>query len=75
MKCIGVKNVYWSRRRKAELELVLGAKRLGLDGLFSSSNIVVVTLPCILETRNLIRYEHLARLPHGAIFVNIGRDA
>ncbi len=74
MRCLGVKKVYyWSRRRRPELELVLGARRLVLDDLFSSSDIVVVALPCTPETRNLIRYEHLARLPRGAILVNIGR--
>ncbi|BEP17936.1 hypothetical protein PYJP_12880 [Pyrofollis japonicus] len=71
---LGVREIYyWSRRRKPELEVVLGARRLSLEELFERSEILVAALPCTDETRGLVTLDLLEKLPRNAIFVNVGR--
>lgn len=65
--------LYWSRRRKPELEILLRLEPASLERLFSESRLVFVTLPLTRDTRGLIGYELLSRLPQGAVFVNVGR--
>lgn len=45
----------------------------GLDTLFRSSTVLVVTLPLTLETKGLISAERLALLPPNAVVVNVAR--
>ena len=65
--------LYWSRRRKKELEQLLLAEPASLERLFTESDIVVVALPLTGETRGIIGRELLERLRPGALLVNIGR--
>jgi len=74
LRSLGVGRIlYWSRRRKPELELLLRLEPASLERLFSESRLVFVTLPLTRDTRGLIDYRLLSRLPSGAVFVNVGR--
>ena len=64
---------YYSRSRKPGLEAALGARYLSLEDLFKHSSILVNSLPLTRDTRGLVTKELLLKLPHGAIYVNIGR--
>lgn len=74
-RALGVSRIlYWSRTRKPQIELALGAEFSGdLERLFSESDIVVNTLPLNRETRSVVKLKHLLLLPQNAIFVNVGR--
>ncbi|MCE4604079.1 MAG: 2-hydroxyacid dehydrogenase [Aeropyrum sp.] len=76
-KALGAGRIlYWSRRRKPELELSLGAEKAGsLEDLFRESDIVVNLLPLNRETKGIITYRHLSLLKPGSIFINAGRGA
>jgi glyoxylate reductase len=65
--------LYWSRRRKRELEQILHAEPASLERLFSESDVVVVALPAARETRGLVGWSLLSRLKSGAVLVNVGR--
>ncbi len=65
--------LYYSRSRKPWLEASLGAKKVGLKELFSSSDILINILPLSKETRDLIKIDLLRRLPKNSIYVNVGR--
>lgn len=73
-KCLGISKIYyWSRSRKPYLEMALGAEKVPFDEIFSSSQILVNTLPQTSHTENLITLGHLMKLPQNAVFVNVGR--
>lgn len=65
--------LYWSRRRKPEVEQLLRAEPASLERLFSESDIIVVALPRARETVGLIGYSLLSRVREGAVLVNVGR--
>ncbi len=65
--------LYWSRRRKPELEQLLGLEPASLERLFEESNIVFLVLPDTPETRGLVGYDLLRRLPADSVLVNVGR--
>ncbi|MCE4629410.1 MAG: 2-hydroxyacid dehydrogenase [Desulfurococcales archaeon] len=73
LKGLGVSKIlYYSRSRKPALE-ALGAMRVPLEELFEHSDILVNSLPLSNETRGIVTYELLKRLPRWAVYVNIGR--
>ncbi len=65
--------LYWSRRRKPELELLLLLEPASLERLFSESRVVFIALPLTRDTEGLIKLDHLRLLPEGAVLVNVGR--
>ncbi|MEB3851309.1 MAG: hypothetical protein LRS49_01840 [Desulfurococcales archaeon] len=67
--------LYHSRTRKPGLEANLGAAFVDLTTLFEESDVLVNSLPLTPETRGLVSEELLLRLPHGAVYVNVGRGA
>lgn len=60
---------YWSRRRRAEAV----AEYRELDDLLASSDILVVALPLTPQTAGLLGPERLAKLPRGALLINVAR--
>jgi len=66
-------HAYYSRSAKPWLESYYGARRVGLEDLFEESEILVNSLPLTRETRGLVSFELLRRLPRGAVYVNVGR--
>ncbi|MET1127878.1 MAG: 2-hydroxyacid dehydrogenase, partial [Thermoproteota archaeon] len=67
--------LYWSRRRKPELEQVLLAEPASLERLFRESDVVVVALPKTRETHRLIGCSLLSSMKSGAVLVNVGRGS
>ena len=50
-----------------------GVRSMGLDALFSESDIVIVHAPLTETTRHLVNRERLARMPHGGLLINVSR--
>ncbi|AKT33866.1 Lactate dehydrogenase and related dehydrogenase [Pyrobaculum sp. WP30] len=69
----GVEVVYWSRRRKPEVEFALGIKYVDLDELLATSDFVVVALALTPETERFFDQKKFGRLKRGAFFINVGR--
>lgn len=74
-KALGCRVVYWSRRRKPELEHGAGVEYVGLERLFEDSDVVVVALAYTPETHHMIGRELLSRMKRGSVLVNISRGA
>ncbi len=70
---LGMQVVYWSRRRNYTLEGMTGARKLPLDDLLKTADVVSIHLPLTPETRHLINRERLARMKPTAILINTGR--
>jgi glyoxylate reductase len=49
------------------------ARRLGLDELLTTSDVVSLHCPLVPETRNLLSRERLAQLKPGALVINTAR--
>jgi phosphonate dehydrogenase len=58
-----------------EVALALAAERRSLDALVGESEVLVVALPLTPETRRLLDRDLIARMPRGAILVNVGRGS
>jgi len=69
----GMEVVYWSRRRKPEVEFAMGVKYIDLDALLSTSDFVVVTLALTPETERFFDRAKFAKMKRGAYFINVGR--
>jgi len=67
------KILYYSRRRKPELEVLFMAEPSSLERIFTSCDIIYITLPLTKETENLITYDLLRKAKKGSIIVNLGR--
>lgn len=65
----------WSRSRKDLAEIVTLSGEDGLDTLLSTSDITVCLLPLTVETRGLLNFERLKRMPEGASLINFARGA
>ncbi len=72
--CLGASTpiLYWSRRRKPEVERILPLRWTSLEELFSSSDIVFVSVALTEETRRLIGENLLSRM-RGGYLVNVSR--
>ncbi len=76
LRALGASRIlYWSRRRKPELEILLSLEPASLERLFSESRVVFIALPKARETEGLVKLEHLKQLPEGAVLVNVGRGS
>ena len=69
----GMEVVYWSRRRKPEVEFAIGVKYIDLEALLSTSDFVVVTLALTPETERFFDRAKFAKMKRGAYFINVGR--
>ncbi len=67
------KILYWSRRRKQELELILQLDPAHLERVFQEADIVIVTLPKTKETIGIITKDLLLKMKSPSLLVNIGR--
>ncbi len=66
---------YWSRRRKPEVEAVLGAEFVDLDTLFRESDVVSIHVPLTRETWHLVGEDRLRLMKRTAVLVNTARGA
>lgn len=51
----------------------LGVRRVAIDELFATSDVISVHTPLLPETAGLIRAEHFAAMGNGAAFINTAR--
>ena len=73
LKALGAgKILYYSRTTKPALD-ALGGRRVPLEELFEHSQILVNSLPLTRDTRAIVTYSLLTRLPVNAVYVNVGR--
>ncbi len=72
-KAFGMKIVYFGRKRKTEFERETGAKKVSLNKLMKTADVVSVHLPLTKETFHLLDKEKLELLKPQAIFVNTAR--
>jgi phosphoglycerate dehydrogenase-like enzyme len=68
-EALGCTVSYWSRHRRPEAS----ATYRELDDLLSTSDVLVVAVPLAPETAGLLGREQLARLPQGAMLINVAR--
>ncbi len=71
----GMRVVYTHPRRQAALEDELSARRLELDELLQSADVVSLHIPMRPENHHLIDARRLALMKPGAILVNTARGA
>lgn len=69
----GMNVVYFDKVARPEVETELGARKLSLDQVLSSSDFVSVHVNLSPETRGLIGAPELGRMKKGAFFVNLSR--
>lgn len=73
LKAFGTKIVYYSRKRKKDFELEFEAKKVNLETLLSTSDIISLHIPLTEETNNLLSKEKLDLLKPTAILINTAR--
>lgn len=69
----GNRVIYWSRRRKPEVEHALDIEYKELDHLLAEADVVIVALALTKETQGFIDYEKISRMKKNSIIVNISR--
>lgn len=74
-RLLGAHVVYWSRRRKPEVEHALGIKFARLEDLLKSSDIAVLSIALTEETEGMIGDRELSLMKDGAILINVSRGA
>ncbi len=70
---LGMRVVYWSRRRNYTLEGSTAARRLPLEDLLKTADVVSIHLPLTPETHHLIHRDRLLLMKPTAILINTGR--
>ncbi len=70
---IGNRVLYWSRRRKIEVEHALEIEYRKLEELLRESDIVIISLALTKDTIGFIDYNKLSMMKKNAIIVNISR--
>jgi glyoxylate reductase len=71
----GMKMIYFSRRRKRNLENELGIGRVSFDKLLAESDYLSINLSLNEATHHIIGREQLAKMKKTAIIVNTSRGA
>ena len=72
-KCVGADVIYWSRRRRPEVEHALRIRYMSLEKLLNSSDILVISLALTPETRGFIDMDKIGMMKDGCIIVNVSR--
>ncbi|MCB0014262.1 MAG: hypothetical protein KDE34_20255 [Anaerolineales bacterium] len=74
-EAFGMQVVAWDRTGAGPAVDEFGVRRLPLDELLATADVVSVHLRLSEESRGMLRGEHFARMKDGAIFVNTARGA
>jgi phosphonate dehydrogenase len=76
LRAFGARILYYDQRPLADgVARELAATRLGLAGLLTASDVVLVLLPLTVGTVHLLDAAALARMRPGAFLVNVGRGS
>ncbi|MFP3144828.1 MAG: 2-hydroxyacid dehydrogenase [Caldisphaera sp.] len=67
------KILYYSRKRKPEIEILLKAEPASLNRIFSEADIIYLTLPYNEKTQGLINRNLLMKMKEGSILISLGR--
>ncbi|MCP5062313.1 MAG: D-glycerate dehydrogenase [Ignavibacteriae bacterium] len=73
IKAFGTKIIYYNRSRKTKFEKEVGAKKVSLNVLLKSSDIISIHLPLNSKTHFLLNKENMNQLKPTAIIVNTAR--
>jgi len=74
-KGFAMRVIYYSRRRRPELEKELGVEYRSLEELIPEADFISLHCPLTEETRHLIGREQFARMKANAILINTSRGA
>ena len=72
-KAFGMNIIYFSRSKNEALEKSTGARKVSLEKLMKSSDVISLHIPLTDRTRNLIDKDHLNLMKETAILVNTAR--
>lgn len=72
-KAFGMNVVYFSRSRNESLEKSTGAKKVSLEKLLKTSDVISLHVPLTDKTRNLVDKDHLHLMKETAILINTAR--
>ncbi len=72
-KSFGTKIIYYNRSKNSELERLTGAKKVSLNKLVESADIISLHLPLTPDTFNLIDADKISRMKKNAVLVNTAR--
>ncbi|HEX2962341.1 MAG TPA: D-glycerate dehydrogenase [Ignavibacteriales bacterium] len=72
-KAFGMNVVYFSRSRNESLEKSTGAKKVSLEKLMKTSDVISLHVPLTDKTRNLVDKDHLHLMKETAILINTAR--
>ncbi len=76
LRTLGARRIlYYSRRRKKEVEQLLHAEPASLERIFRESDVIIAALPHTSETTGLVDYKLLSTMKEGALLVNVGRGS
>jgi len=73
LKAFGTEIVYFGRTKKEKFEDELDARKVSLNHLLKSSDIISVHLPLSSETKHLLNKENLRLVKRSAVIVNTSR--
>jgi D-3-phosphoglycerate dehydrogenase len=73
LKSFGVKQIYFSRTRKIDIEDELDIKYVSLNKLIQQSDIIILSLPYRQDTHHLINAERIEAMKNGVYIVNTAR--
>jgi|Deesub1362A_J573_1020465.scaffolds.fasta_scaffold00012_13 phosphoglycerate dehydrogenase-like enzyme len=72
-QCMGAEVLYWSRRRRPNMEESLGIRYVSIEELLRSSDIIIVSLALTPETEHFLDKDRINMVKDGAVIVNISR--
>ncbi|HEY4065418.1 MAG TPA: glyoxylate/hydroxypyruvate reductase A [Burkholderiaceae bacterium] len=75
LQALGFRTIGWSRTAKTVDGMLNYAGPEALDAFLAHCDLLVCLLPATPQTERLLNAERLARLPHGAALIHVGRGA
>lgn len=72
-KAFGTKIIYYSRAAKPEFEKEVGAKKVSLNKLLKTADIISLHVPLTEKTRHLLNSENMELIKERAILINTAR--
>ncbi|MGE5351240.1 MAG: 2-hydroxyacid dehydrogenase [Acidobacteriota bacterium] len=72
-KAFGMNIIYFSRSKNETLEKATGAKKVSLEKLMKTSDVISLHVPLTDKTRNLVDKDHLHLMKETAILINTAR--